>query len=320
MTPAAISGRSSVATATPPRRSRVLPVTLAILLVGVVVVYALAPSIACWYVHGNLPSHSPFNHGDLAIDVVAPGIDPAHPIPAPEFQLLINSERGRTLASDALGWWLPPGMTRTGQNALGTILLSDLRAHPFTWEVMVGGVSPAPLACLQVRSDDLNQFLSLNAQSTLELGDHQVLTCTYIVEGGRIDDDDAPNHVRLERRSRVVAHGSIVVDAAGLHRVVTVRSLSGHAITTFTESPAGLHIAIEVAIESADAELFSLPLVGDLRPLLLKQLENAANRGLKQGLEKVILPPWFPTDVHAEVEVLGGGSSSTVRRPANGPL
>jgi hypothetical protein len=319
MTPAAISGRSPVASAAPPRRFRVLRAFLAIIVILVVAAYALAPALGCLYVHGLLPWHGPFTHGEVVIDAVSTGIDPAVPIPPPELQVLINADRARTLAADSMGWWLPPGLARTGQHAEGAILLSDLRPRPFAWEVMVGGVGVAPLACLQVRCDDLNRFLSLNAQSTLELGDHQVLTCSYIVDGGRIEDDDAPNHARLERRSKVVAHGSIVIDASGLHKVLPVRSLSGHVITTFTETQAGLHLSIEVAIESADAEMLSLPLVGDLRPLLLKQLEIAANRGLKQGLEKVVLPVWFPTDLHAEVEVLPGATDASVRRTP-GPL
>jgi hypothetical protein len=320
MTPAAISGRSSVASTTPPRRSRLIPILIVLLLAGVVAAYLLAPTIGCLILGGDLPQHEKFNRGDLVIAALSTGSDGTSPSPPPEFQVLIDGERARSLASQALGWWLPPGLTRTGQHAEGTILLSDLRERPFTWQVLVGGISPAPLACLQVLAADLNRFLSLNAQSTIEISDHQAITCTYVVDGGRIEDDDAPNHPRLERRSRVVAHGSIIVDAGSLHRVLPVRSLSGHAITTFTESPAGLHIAIEVAIEAADADVLSFPLVGDLRPLLLKQLEIAANRGLKQGLEKVILPTWFPTDLHLEVRILENGAGTPAPRLPGEPL
>jgi len=169
---------------------------------------------------------------------------------------------------------------------------------------------------LAVPAVDLNHFLLASAQTTLAIVDQQLLRCTYVVDGATIEDDDPPVHPRLERRSRVVARGSIIVDAAGWRKVVQVRRLAGHATTTFTQTPAGLHLAIKVKIEEADAELISLPLVGDLRPLLTKQLEEAANRGLQDGLEKVVLPAWFPTDIALAAEVVGEGAPAPPRRTA----
>ena len=60
---------------------------------------------------------------------------------------------------------------------------------------------------------------------------------------------------------------------------------------------------MRVAIEEADAEPITLPLVGDARPMLMKQLETAANDGLIDGLENVVLPSWFPTDLRADILV-----------------
>jgi hypothetical protein len=65
--------------------------------------------------------------------------------------------------------------------------------------------------------------------------------------------------------------------------------------------------------------MLSLPLVGDVRPLLLKQLEIAANRGLEDGLGKLILPAWFPTGARVDVDVLDASDRSPAPLPA-GPL
>ena len=69
------------------------------------------------------------------------------------------------------------------------------------------------------------------------------------------------------------------------------------------ENAAVDQLRMRVAIEEADADPITLPVIGDARPLLLKQLESAANDGLAEGLEAVVLPPWFPADLAADVTV-----------------
>ncbi len=319
MPPAAISGRAPVAVASPrprPRRPlRLLAIILGVLAALLVTGYALLPLAACSYVRGDLPKRWAFPRGELALREVGAMVDLAYSGNRPELQLLAPCDYASDLASRLSGWWLPPYLARAGQHAEGILLLRDLRDRPFTWQVLVGGLSAVPTACLAVEAVDLNHFLLTNAQTTLPLplGDHQVLKCTYVVDGGHIEDDDLPAHASLERRSRVVAHGSIIVDAAGWRKVVRVRRLAGHATTTFTQTSAGLTLTMVVAIDEADADLISLPVVGDLRPFLIKQLEIAANQGLKDGLEKVILPAWFPVDLAAAVEVVGDGARQPPR-------
>jgi hypothetical protein len=317
MTSAAISGRSPVAVTTPRRRLRWFWILLALLVAGLALAYALLPLAACAWLRGDLPKRTTFAHGEVTVSEVGSRIDLAYSGSRPELQLLLPPDCVSELAMQASGWWLPLGLARAGQHAEGTLSLRDLRERAFSWQALVGGLGTSATACLVVQAVDLNHFLLANAQSTLPLpiGDHQQLRLTYVVDGGTIADDDPPGHPLFERRSSVVAHGSIIVDAAGWRKVVQVRRLAGHASTIFSQTPAGLHVAMSVTIEEADAELISLPLVGDLRPLLLKELEAAANRGLKDGLEKVILPAWFPTDLRLAAEVVGDGAHPSARQP-----
>jgi hypothetical protein len=308
MTPAAISGRSSVAVIRPRRRLRLFLILLVLVAAGLVAAYALAPMAASMWLRGELPKRTVFYHGEVVVSEAGSAIDLAYSGSRPELQLLIPPDCVGELAQQASGWWLPGGLARAGQHVEGTLTLRDLRDRAFSWQALVGGMGTSATACLVVQAVDLNHFLLASAQSSLPLIDHQVLRLTYVVDGAQIEDDDPPGHPSLERRSRVVAHGSIIVDAAGWRKVVQVRRLAGHAITTFTPTPAGLHLAMAIAIETpVDADLISLPLIGDLRPQLIKTLEDAANQGLKDGLEKVILPAWFPTGIRLAAEVLGDG-------------
>jgi hypothetical protein len=316
----ASSGALAAGKPAPPRRRRLLRLVrlLALLLLALMAVgYAVAPTIACWWLRGQLPWRAQFNGGGMVVTSTGPALDEARA--EPELQVTIGAEPLRAIAAAASGWWLPPGLARSGQHAEGVLILPLLRTRPFTWQVAVGGLGDAPLACLRVGSGDLDRFLAAEAVSVLEVGGRQLCSCTYVVDAGRIEDDDLPGHPPLERRQRVVARGSIVLDAGGFHRVVRVRRLAGHAVTTFTAVPTGLRVACRVAIEEADADMLSLPLVGDVRPLLLKQLEIAANRGLEDGLGKLILPAWFPTGARVDVDVLDAPDRSPAPLPA-GPL
>jgi hypothetical protein len=101
----------------------------------------------------------------------------------------------------------------------------------------------------------------------------------------------------------VVARGSILLEIGQNQRLVKVDRLAGHAWATFIPVPEGYRLKMRVAIEDAEAELITLPIVGDARPMLMKQLETAANDGLIDGLEEVVLPPWFPTDLRTDILV-----------------
>jgi hypothetical protein len=165
------------------------------------------------------------------------------------------------------------------------------------------GDAATSLACVQVSHVDLTQFLRTNGQTVLMLGGAPILRCSYNVDWGHIENDDEISQAPLIRRFKVVARGSILLVIGQSQRLLTVDRLAGHAWVTFVPVPKGYRLTMRVAIEDAEAELITLPFVGDARPMLMKQLEAAANDGLIDGLEKVVLPSWFPTDLRADILV-----------------
>lgn len=284
----------------PRRWWRVVRAVLLLLVVTLIIVFGFAPTLGLWALHGRLPFQRDFHHGSVTVQQVALE---AQTDVAPEAQIVASAAVARSMATDASGRWIPPGLLRGGQNASGELALPILRDRPFTWQVLIAGNDASPLACLRVSHVDLTEFLRLNGQTVLTVGGTPIMRCIYRVAWGRITDDDEPGQSPLVRRQQVVARGSILLIAGQAQRTLKVERLAGHAWTTFTPVPEGYHIAMRVAIEEADAEPITLPIVGDARPLLMKQLENAANDGLADGLEGVVLPPWFPLALRVDATV-----------------
>lgn len=284
-------------------------VRVAILLFGVVftVAFIWAPTIGARYAAGHLPWTATFPHGSLTVAAV--NTTAASPLAQASLNMqIVGSARVlRSLVSSASNWWLPPGLVRGGQNVSGQLSLPLLREKPFTWQVLAAGDAATPLACVQVSHLDLTQFLRTNGQTVLLLGGAPIMRCSYNVDWGHIENDDeigqAPLIPLLTRRFKVVARGSILLEIGQNQRLVKVDRLAGHAWATFIPVPEGYRLQMRVAIEDAEAELITLPLVGDARPMLMKQLETAANEGLIDGLENVVLPSWFPTDLRTDILV-----------------
>ena len=293
-------------------------VRVAILLIGVVLAmtFIWAPTIGARYAAGHLPWTSTFSLGSVTVAAVnttavmspfvssfVPSANASSVSASLNVQVVGSSRVLRSLVSSASNWWLPHGVVRGGQNVSGQLSLPILREKPFALQVLVAGEAPTALAYVHVSHVDLTQFLRTNGQTVLKLGGAPVMGCSYHVDWGHIEDDDEIGQAPLTRRFKVVARGSILLVIGQSQRLITVDRLAGHAWLTFVPVPEGYHLKMRVAIEDAEAELITLPIVGDARPMLMKQLETAANEGLIDGLEKVVLPSWFPTDMRADILV-----------------
>jgi hypothetical protein len=291
----------------PRRWWRAVRVAILLFVVVFTVAFIWAPTIGARYAAGHLPWTSTFSHGSLTVSAVKTTAVSPLAQASLNVQMVGSSRVLRSLVSSASNWWLPPGLVRGGQNVSGQLSLPLLREKPFTWQVLAAGDAATPLACVQVSHVDLTQFLRTNGQTVLMLGGAPIMRCSYNVDWGHIENDDeigqAPLIPLLTRRFKVVARGSILLEIGQNQRLVKVDRLAGHAWATFVPVPEGYRLQMRVAIEDAEAELITLPIVGDARPMLMKQLETAANDGLIDGLEKVVLPSWFPTDLRADILV-----------------
>lgn len=264
-----------------------------------------APVIAVALVRDRLPVGTSFPHGHIGLAGLA---TEGPSTVTPDVQVLVPASRGRQMAAQASGWWLPPGILRNGQRATGYLSLPLLRPTAFACELLVGGVQPEPLAVLRLGSGDLNRFLDQRGRTYLEVGGKVLGQIRYQVDAGRVDDDGPPviePSGVVVRRFRATASGAIDLWAVGdINRHLVVRSMDGIATATFTPVADGMTMTLVLAIGSYDAEELSLPLVGDLRPLLIKQLEYASNRSFADHLTGVVLPGWLPTDVHVDATVV----------------
>ncbi len=253
----------------------------------------------------RLPLRTAFPYGSASVDAVTAD-GPA--TVSPEAQVLLPPGRARQMAMQISGWWLPPWALRSGQRSTGRLLLPLLRPTPFACEVLLGGTEPAPLVCLRLGSGDLNRFLDQRGRTYLEVGGKMLGEIRYQVDAGRVDDDGPPlaqSSGGVVRRFRATASGAIDLWAVGdIRRHLVVRRMDGIATATITPVADGLTLAVVLTIAAYDAEELSLPLVGDLRPLLIKQLEYATNRSFADHLTGVVLPGWLPADVHVDGEVV----------------
>lgn len=302
----------------PRRWRRRLGIAVLVSAVLLAVLWWLAPGLALMAVRDRLPLRVSFAHGGASVDALATG-GPANV--SPEAQVLVPPARARAMAGAASGWWLPPGVLRSGQRATGRLHLPLLRPTPFTGEVLLGGAGPAPLVCLRLGSGDLSRFLDRRGRTYLEVGDKVLGEIRYQVDAGRVEDDGPPvvqPSGVVVRRFRATASGAIDLWAVGdIHRHLAVRRMDGIATATITPVADGLTMTLVLAIGSYDAEELDLPLVGDVRPLLIKQLEYASNRSFAEHLAGVVLPGWLPADVHLDAEVVPAAPTPA---PASDPL
>lgn len=297
-----------------PLRLRRWPRRLAIaalLLAGALgVLWWQVPAIALAQVRDRLPLRATFPYGTASVDALSLSGSASIALQA---QVLMSPGRARRMAAEASGWWIPPWVLRSGQHAYGQLSLPLLRPTPFVCQLLLVGSEPVPSVFLTLGSGDLNRFLDQRGRTYLEVGGKVLGQIRYHVDNGRVEDDGPPvvqPSGVVVRRFRATASGAIDLWAVGdIHRHLVVRRMDGIATATLTPVAGGMTMTLVLAIGSYDAEELSLPLVGDLRPLLIKQLEYASNRSFADHLTGVVLPGWLPSDVHVEATVVPQGAT-----------
>ncbi len=273
-----------------------------IFLLGVLILmtWIAAPTLAVWWIGSRLPWTQLFKDGSVSLTTVTTKLQIGD---RADVQVIVTPARARSIATQATDMWMPPWVVRTGQQVVGSLELPILRPQPFIWEVIAGGLSPTPMAGVFINHVELSDFLRKYGQTYITYGGQPIMSVTYVVTAGRITDVTTTADPPLTKRLWVEARGSLILKAGTVQREVIVRRLAGHATTTFTPNAGGYRMAIQVRIEESDADEIIVPVLGDVRPMLLKQLETAANDGLIDGLESVWLPAWMPLDTRVDVVI-----------------
>jgi hypothetical protein len=278
---------------------------VAILLLIIVGAWVMAPAILVQQAKVHLPYTNTFSAGSFTVAANV-GTQLLPPNTRPDLQVIIPAPRATNLAREIINTWIPPGIIRTGLNAQGTLALPILRPAPFTWQAAIGGISERPICSAIIQAHELSAFLREHGQTIFYLNKQPIMRVNYVVRGGKITDVTTPNLLPFNKRLAVEAHGSIILQAGQTTREVQVRRLAGYAAVSFTPDAtlaAQYRMKITIAIEESDTDPITVPILGDIRPMLLEQLATAANDGLRDGLEKVLLPAWVPFDTQVNVVV-----------------
>jgi hypothetical protein len=285
---------------TSPRRwVRVCLAALALVVLALMALAIAAPDLACYFARSRLPlTVSP----EVAVETLGTASAPA--AQPPQAQLAVSPDRARNLAMAIGGHWLPPFLLRSGQYVGGTWRPAELRPHVFTWQTLIVTAAEPPMLSVRLRAAELNVMLVRLARCPILVGDKLVAECGYQIHEAHLQDDDAPDQTPLTRRLRFTARGLVLLDALQERWRFRVDRLEGRIQAGFTSTPNGLRPACALTFDTIQAEPLSLPLVGDISVLVVKQFEEQINRAWSQGLAEVRLPAWAPTDIRIEAEVV----------------
>lgn len=255
-------------------------------LVTLVVLWSLAPRLACAIANTGLPR-------ELGPQAALLSLSPAcDRLPTPPIRLSIAPGLMRRIAAEASGRWIPPGLIRHGLGAIGS--LRGDGGISISWHaVATDGAEPPRLdiALSPAEADALirsggNQAIAAGFRLTPHLASAEVSELP----------DDGPG-----RRFRIEAAGSLRLHGNNLSLDVPVRQLVARLHLEFLPAPAGWEPQVRVVVDALDAPLPHLPGVEDAtwRSLLAGAIES----GIANALAGRTLPPWFPTDLRVSAVV-----------------
>ncbi|MCS6970656.1 MAG: hypothetical protein RMM29_04620 [Planctomycetota bacterium] len=255
-------------------------VALATLLVALLLAWWFAPQLVCWT--ANLTLLPRALHDQAAVLALSPRLDEA---PAAPLRCLVSPRRGRSIASEASGWWLPPGVIRAGLGAHGTLRGAGSVSVP--WQLVIQEV-PAPRLEVALSPEQANALLA--SLPPLRVAGLTIAPRLQMLEVATLPDQDGKRRFRIE--------------AAGALRPALPFSAVEIPVTRCV---AELSVRWQPASEGwqAQAELTLYELAGVFPPLpglpaatWRQSLERLANEQLAAALERRRLPSWFPTDLH----------------------
>lgn len=216
--------------------------------------------------------------------------------PATQARLTIPVQRIRALTAELTGWRIPSGGLRGGVAAAGTFAWNELGPGPRPWQAQAvwSGSRPGLAAVLPVA--DVNRLI---AYRLALMPDSPVIRA--VVSRARLVDADEPASTMDTRRFAIEAAGEVTWRYLGMENTVAIRRCTAWLHLRFDRVPGGLHPVARLTIDELDTPVLDIPLLGQVRRLIVPVIEQAVDRSLAQRLDGVVMPAWAPTDIKAMI-------------------
>lgn len=270
--------------AVPVHRRRWLLIGLAVVAVLVIATVLAGPRVTCRYLQRQTPLD-----GDAVIirGVQYQGAPPRAMVVgrcAPAvFKHIVEGASGR---------WLPGFLLADGQHAWGTF--TD--APEITWRLDLDQQAAEPVITARIPVHLAERILART------LADQRLPVSAVHLRTAQLTG------VPLSGVSVTAWHaqvaGSAVIDIGGSRFPVTIDGATASLALEYIPQPTGdRHLRGELIIDDLRG---SVPFIGSLTPLL-DAVQKQANQRLGQELPNTLVPNWWPTATHWDLEVVPGG-------------
>lgn len=266
---------------------------LILLVLASVGIWILWPwPVAAWF-NRSLPMRWGGDAGSFTLATTG-----ALPLPvdaSTQAHLLIPAEPARRLLADLSGYSIPHYILRGGLSGAGTFELAELGPGQRPWQAEATWSGGPPRLTVRIPAADVNHLLayrlSLQPDSPLK-------QCTVTML--RIHDETTPETKGNERRFAIEAAGEVVWRYLGMNHTINVRHCTACLQVRFVDTLAGLHPVMHLEITELNTPVLSIPLIGQIKHLIIPVIEKAIDTSLAMRLEGVVIPAWFPRDLSVD--------------------
>lgn len=270
-----------------PRRRRGCLIAAAVLAALALALWLLLPRLLAIAANANLPR-------ELGPQATLLAIEPAarRQRAPPPILLEVDPALMRRIASDASGYWIPPGIVRHGLAAVGTLRGADNVTVP--WQaVAVDGVSP-PRLSIALSPEQANALIA-GAIRRGGINGLSIAPELAAVEIAALPDDGA------NRRFRIEAAGALRLSGGGVSARLPVRRLVAQLTVEFVPAAGGWEPGARLGIDALESPLPPIPGIDEAawRRLLGSWAEGA----IADQLSGRTIPAWFPTDLQISAVV-----------------
>lgn len=252
-----------------------------------IAIWLLLPRIACAIANTTLPRELSSQATVLSL---APHCDR---LPQPQIHLAMAPSLMRTIAAEASGRWIPPGVISHGFGVIGS--LRGEGGTTISWHaVAIDGTTP-PRLVIALTPDEINALIASAGGNRAKAAGFRLTPRITTAELSELPDDGPGRRFRLEAAGDLRLHGN------GISIDVPVRRLSARIEIEFLPAPLGWEPQLRIALDAIDAPLPRLPGVDDAAWRSL--LATAAEDRISDLVSGRTLPAWFPTDLRISAVV-----------------